>query len=141
MKTFIPKKEDIERKWYLIDAEEKILGRIASKIATILRGKHKPSYTQHLDTGDFVVVINANKVKVTGNKYNDKVYKSYSGYPGGLKERTFKEMMKKSPEKIIFSAVKGMLPKNKLGRKMLKKLKVYSGSEHLHAAQKLEKID
>jgi len=140
MKTCIPRKAQINRKWYLVNVENKVLGRVASRIATILRGKHKPYYSRHIDVGDFVIVVNADKVKVTGKKYDNKIYRSYSGYPGGLKEHTFKDVMAKKPELIIFSAVKGMLPKNKLGRKMLKKLKVYSGVEHPHEAQEPEEI-
>jgi len=140
MKTFIPSKEKIEQKWYLVDVKKQVLGRTASKIAYILMGKHKPCYSRHIDVGDFVVVINADKVKVTGKKADDKMYKSYSGYPGGLKEHNFKYVLNKKPEYIIFSAVKGMLPKNRLGRKMLKKLKVYAGSEHPHQAQNIEEI-
>ncbi|HDN85005.1 50S ribosomal protein L13 [Candidatus Aerophobetes bacterium] len=141
MKTFIPKKDEIVRKWYLIDADGKILGRMATRIARILSGKDKPIYTPHLDTGDFVVVINARKVRVTGEKYTQKIYYHHSGYPGGLKKRTFEELMKKKPEEIILRAVKGMLPKNRLGRKMLKKLKVYPDADHPHQAQNPQPID
>ena len=137
-KTYIPSKEKIEKQWYLIDAQDKILGRLASRIAIILRGKHKPIYTPHLDTGDFVVVINAEGVKVTGNKLEDKKYRTHSGYPGHLKEKDLQELMEAKPEEVIVQAVKGMLPKNKLGRAMIKKLKVYRGPEHPHQAQKLE---
>lgn len=141
MKTFIPKKDEIVRKWYLIDADGKILGRMATRIARILSGKDKPIYTPHLDTGDFVVVINARKVRVTGEKYTQKIYYHHSGYPGGLKKRTFEELMEKKPEEIILRAVKGMLPKNRLGRKMLKKLKVYPDADHPHQAQNPQPID
>ena len=141
MKTFIPKKDEIVRKWYLIDADGKILGRMATRIARILSGKDKPIYTPHLDTGDFVVVINARKVRVTGEKYTQKIYYHHSGYPGGLKKRTFEELMKKKPEEIILRAVKGMLPKNRLGRKMLKKLKVYPDADHPHQAQNPQPIN
>jgi len=141
MKTFIPGKDELKKKWYLIDAEGKILGRLATQIAMILSGKNKPIYTPHLDTGDFVVVINAAKVKVTGRKEEKKIYYYHSGYIGSLKERTLGEMRQRKPEEIIYRAVKGMIPKNKLGRKMLTKLKVYPGEDHLHQAQKPEKIE
>jgi large subunit ribosomal protein L13 len=141
MKTYIPKLAEIRRKWYLVDAEGKILGRLANRVAQILSGKDKPIYTPHLDVGDFVVVINAEKVKVTGGKEEKKVYYRHSGYPGGLKERTYEELLSKRPQDIIRKAVRGMLPKNKLGRQMLKKLKVYAGSKHPHQAQRLEKLD
>lgn len=141
MKTYIPKEAEIEKKWYLVDAEDKILGRLASKIAQILSGKNKPIYTPHLDVGDFVVVINAEKVKVTGGKEEKKIYYHHTGYPGGIKGIVYEDLLKKKPEMIIQEAVKGMLPKSKLGRKMLKKLKVYRGEKHLHQAQKLEKIE
>ena len=141
MKTYIPKKEEIATKWYLVDAKGKILGRMATGIARTLSGKDKPIYTPHLDTGDFVVVINAKSVKVTGRKEEQKMYYRHSGYPGGLKQRTFKELREKKPEEIIMRAVKGMLPKNKLGRGMLKRLKVYPGENHPHQAQKPESID
>ncbi|OYD17612.1 50S ribosomal protein L13 [candidate division WOR-3 bacterium JGI_Cruoil_03_44_89] len=125
----------MEKKWYIIDADGKILGRLATRIATILRGKHKPEFTPNADMGDYVICINASKVKVTGKKETEKVYTRYTGYPGGLKKTTLKEMRKKKPEEIIHHAVKGMLPKGPLGRKMIKKLKVYPGSEHPHKAQ------
>jgi len=141
MKTYIPKESGIQRKWYLVDAEGKILGRLASKIAQILSGKDKPIYTPHLDVGDFVVVINAEKVKVTGGKEEKKIYYSHSGYPGGLRERTYQEQLNKKPQDIIRKAVRGMLPKSKLGRQMFKKLKVYVGSEHPHQAQRPEQLD
>ena len=136
MKTYIPRKEEIKRKWYLIDAEGQILGRLAVKIAKILSGKEKPIYTPHLDVGDFVIVINAEKIKVTGNKEQKKIYYHHSGYPGGLRKKTYEELLKEKPQLIIKEAVKGMLPKNKLGRQMFKKLKVYKGIEHPHQAQK-----
>ncbi len=135
MKTYFPKKEEIKRDWYLIDASGLTLGRLASRIATILRGKTKAIYTPHLDVGDYVVVINAEKVKVTGKKLNNKYYARHSGYPGGLKLTSLKTMLEKKPEDVIRCAVKGMLPKGSLGRKMLKKLKVYRGGEHPHMAQ------
>jgi len=141
MKTYIPKAKEIKKKWYLVDAEGKILGRLASKIAQILTGKTKPIYTPFLDVGDFVIVINAKKVKVTGGKEKKKIYYHYSGYPGGMKEKTYEELLKEKPEKIIREAVRGMIPKNKLGRKMLKKLKVYPGKEHPHEAQQPEIIE
>ncbi len=141
MKTYIPKEAEIVKKWYLVDAEGKILGRLASKIAQILSGKNKPIYTPHLDVGDFVVVINAQKVKVTGGKEEKKIYYHHTGYPGGIKGIVYEDLLKKKPEMIIREAVKGMLPKSKLGRKMFKKLKVYAGEKHPHQAQKLEKME
>ncbi len=141
MKTYVPKKTEIKKNWYLVDAEGKVLGRLASKIAQVLSGKNKPIYTPHLDTGDFVVVINAKKVKVTGNKEKKKIYYHYSGYPGGMKEIVYEKLLQKKPALIIQKAVKGMLPKSKLGRKMFKKLKVYAGTEHRHQAQNPEKIE
>lgn len=141
MKTYVPKKTEIKKNWYLVDAEGKILGRLASKIAQVLSGKNKPIYTPYLDTGDFVVVINAKKVKVTGNKEKKKIYYHYSGYPGGMKEIVYEKLLEKKPTIIIQKAVRGMLPKSKLGRKMLKKLKIYAGTEHRHQAQDPEKIE
>ena len=138
MKTFMPKAADITRKWYVVDAEGLALGRVASQVANILRGKNKPIYTPNVDTGDYVIVINAEKVAVTGKKESDKVYKRHSGYPGGLKETTLGEMRAKKPEEIIYHAVRGMMPKGRLGRQMFKKLKVYAGPEHPHTAQKPE---
>ncbi|WP_296862933.1 50S ribosomal protein L13 [Thermosyntropha sp.] len=138
MKTYMAKPAEIERKWYVIDASGQTLGRLASEVATILRGKHKPIYTPHVDTGDYVIIINAEKVVLTGNKLDEKLYRRHSGYPGGLKEMTYREFLQKKPEKAIEVAVKGMLPHNRLGRKMFKKLKVYRGSEHPHQAQKPE---
>ncbi len=140
-KTYMAKKGEVERKWYLVDAKDKTLGRLASKIAVILMGKHKPQYTPHVDCGDFVVVINADKVKLTGQKWEKKIYYWHSGYLGGLKSRTAKEMLEKKPEYLIYHAVKGMLPKNNLARRMLKKLKVYAGENHPHQAQKPEPIE
>ncbi len=136
MKTYSLKKEEVERSWFLLDATDRILGRVATKIADRIRGKDKPSYTPHTDGGDYVIVVNAEKIKVTGSKFNDKKYYTHSLYPGGLKVKTFKELNKNNPEKIIEEAVKGMLPKNKLGKSMIKKLKVFSGPEHNHDSQK-----
>ena len=141
MKSYMQKKETVERKWYVIDAEGKPLGRVASKAAHILRGKHKATYTPHIDCGDYVIIINASKVLLTGNKLEDKKYYSHSQYPGGLRIRTAKEMIEKYPEEMVEKAVKGMLPKNRLGRAMYKKLFVYAGSEHKHMAQKPSEMD
>lgn len=138
MKSFLAKAHEVERRWRIVDADGAILGRMASKIAEVLMGKTKVIYTPHVDTGDFVIVINADKIRVSGNKAETKEYDHYTGFPGGRKITTFKEMMKRKPEKVIEMAVRRMLPKNKLGRVMLKKLKVYRGSEHKHAAQKPE---
>ncbi|MCI8857967.1 MAG: 50S ribosomal protein L13 [Lachnospiraceae bacterium] len=138
MKTFIASAAAIERKWYVVDAEGKTLGRLASEIAKVLRGKHKPIYTPHMDTGDYVIVINAEKVKVTGKKLDQKIYYHHSGYVGGMKETTLKKMLADKPERVIELAVKGMLPKGPLGRQMYKKLFVYAGPEHKHEAQKPE---
>ena len=135
MKTFSLKNTDVSRDWVVFDASDKILGRFATKIADKLRGKDKPTFTPHVDGGDFVVVINADKVKVTGNKAEQKKYYKHSLYPGGLKEKSYKEVLESTPERIIENAVKGMLPKNKLGKSIIKKLKVYSGSEHPHESQ------
>jgi large subunit ribosomal protein L13 len=140
MKTFFAKKEEVERRWVLVDAEGQILGRLASQIATALRGKNRPYYTPHVDTGDFVIVVNAEKVLLTGNKVEDKVYYRHSGYPGGIKSMTAGEMLEKKPDQVIKQAVKGMLPKNRLGKGMLTKLKVYAGPDHPHQAQQPEKI-
>lgn len=140
MKTYYAKPNEVERAWVLIDATDQVLGRVASKAAHILKGKHKPQYTPHVDTGDFVVIINIDKIKVTGAKATDKEYFRHSGFPGGLKSETFEEAMAKHPERVIEHAVKGMLPKNTLGRAMGKKLKVYVGPEHPHMAQKPQEI-
>ncbi|MEO0444215.1 MAG: 50S ribosomal protein L13 [Pseudomonadota bacterium] len=140
MKTISAKPETVKRDWYLIDAEGKILGRMAAEIATRLRGKHKPEYTPHVDTGDYIVVINAEKVHVSGNKAKDKIYHSHTGYPGGLKSISFEKLIDKAPERTIQSAVKGMLPKGPLGRAMFKKLKVYAGTEHPHVAQQPQEL-
>lgn len=141
MKTYSAKPNDVERKWYLVDADGKNLGRTASKIAQILRGKNKPEYTPSMDVGDFVVVINAEKIQVTGNKENQKTYYRHSGFPGGIKNATLAEMRSRHPERILISAVKGMLPSNKIGDKLLTKLKVCVGSEHKYQAQKPELIE
>lgn len=138
MKSFVAKAHEVERKWYVIDAEGKTLGRLATEAASILRGKKKPIYTPHVDTGDYVIVINAEKVEVTGNKRQDKMYKHHTGFPGGLREISFEKLQAKKPDEIIRHAIKGMMPKGKLGRQMYKKLKVYAGSEHKHGAQKPE---
>ena len=135
MKTYNPKKEEIERKWWLVDADGKVLGRLATEIAVLLRGKNKPSFAAHVDTGDFVVVINAEKVRVTGKKLEEKMYYHHSQYPGGLREQTLKEVLAKKPEEVIEKAVRGMIPKNTLGRAVIKKLKVYKGPAHPHEAQ------
>lgn len=135
MKTYTPKAKDIERGWYLVNAEGKILGRLASEIAKVLRGKHKPIYTPHLDCGDYVIVINADKVGVTGRKLDQKIYYRHSGYPGGLKSISLRNQLQKHPERVLEAAVRGMLPKNRLGRKMMRKLKVYAGDSHPHQAQ------
>ena len=141
MKSFMASPSTVERKWYVVDAEGKTLGRLASEVANVLRGKNKPIYTPHIDTGDYVIVVNAEKVKVTGKKLEQKIYYHHSEYVGGMKEATLKEMMQKKPEFVITHAVKGMLPKGPLGRQMLTKLHVYAGPEHKHEAQKPEVLD
>ncbi|MFA5576673.1 MAG: 50S ribosomal protein L13 [Tissierellaceae bacterium] len=138
MKSFMAKTNEVDRKWYLIDAENKVLGRLASEVSQILSGKNKPIYTPHVDTGDFVIIINADKVKLTGRKLEQKTHFYHTGYPGGDRQIPYKRMMAEKPEKVIELAVKGMLPKSSLGRKMIKKMKVYSGAEHNHEAQKPE---
>ena len=135
MKTVSAKKESISREWYVVDATNKTLGRLSTAIANRLRGKHKPEYTPHVDTGDYIVVVNAEKVRVTGNKKTDKIYHHHTGYPGGIKSITFDKLIDKAPEQVIEKAVKGMMPKNKLSRSMLNKLKIYAGSAHPHSAQ------
>lgn len=140
MKTYFATNQDTEHKWYIVDASDKVLGRMATQIAKYLRGKHKPEYTPHTDTGDYVIVINASQVAVTGNKREDKMYYTHSGYPGGLKETSFEKLQAKDPTRIIKGAVKGMLPKNPLGRDMLRKLKIYAGAEHPHTAQQPQEI-
>ena len=141
MKTTLPKKEELERKWFVVDASDKVLGRMSVKIADILRGRHKPIYTPHMDTGDFVVVVNAEKVAVTGNKEEQKLYMFYSGYVGNEKYRSLADFREKRPDFIIEHAVKGMLPKNRLARQMLKKLKIYAGPDHPHEAQNPETLE
>ena len=138
MKSFVASPSTIERKWYVVDASQYTLGRLSSQVAAVLRGKHKPTYTPNIDTGDYVIVINADKIKVTGKKMDQKIYYSHSDYVGGMKETTLKEMMAKKPERVIELAVKGMLPKGPLGREMFKKLHVYAGPEHEQVAQKPE---
>ena len=140
MKTFTAKPGEVESKWYVVDASGCVLGRLASFVATRLRGKHKPVYTPHVDTGDHIVVINADKIALTGRKWDEKLYYRHSGYVGGLKSITAKKLLEKRPEDLVMHAVRGMLPKNRLGRKMFKKLKVYAGSEHPHVAQEPETL-
>lgn len=135
MRTFIPKPADIDQKWYVVDATDVVLGRLAAQVAPLLRGKHKPNFTPNLDTGDFVIVINADKVTLTGMKYEQKMAYRHSGYPGGLKATSYSELLESNPERAVYKAVAGMMPKNKLGRKQLSKLKIYRGSEHPHTAQ------
>ncbi len=141
MKTYFPKASEIERKWYVVDAENQVVGRLATRIASVLMGKDKPCYTDFLDTGDFVIVVNAEKVRLTGKKWSSKVYYSHSGYPGGLKESRAEELLSRHPERLLQLAVKGMLPKTKLGRGMFKKLKVYAGNQHPHEAQEPEALN
>jgi large subunit ribosomal protein L13 len=140
MKTYMAKAETVERKWYVIDAEGLVLGRLATKVAAVLRGKHKPTYTPNIDCGDFVIVINTDKVVLTGKKLEDKFYRYHTGYIGGLKEVAYKKMMAEKSDLAVYEAVRGMLPKNALGRAMLKKLRVYKGADHNHAAQKPETL-
>ena len=140
MKTYTAKPGEIERRWYVVDAEAKTLGRLATQIADVLRGKNKAAYTPHVDTGDFVVVVNAGKVHVTGQKLDQKIYYRHSGYPGGLRERTLREQLERRPEEVLRKAVKGMLPKNRLASAQLRKLKIYAGPEHPHAAQNPEPL-
>ena len=140
-KTYIPKESEIQRDWYVVDAEDAILGRLSSQIAAILRGKHKPHFTPNMDVGDFVIVINAEKVQVTGGKPSQKIYYRHSRYPGGLRSRTFDEMIERFPERVIQTAVRGMLPKNALGKRMLKKLRVYVGPEHPHCGQQPQTLE
>jgi len=141
MKTFMAKANEVKRNWYVVDAENKPLGRLASEVAKILRGKHKPIYTPHADVGDFVIVLNADKVMLTGKKLDQKIYRHHTGWPGGLKETKARKMLAEKPERVVELAIKGMLPKNSLGRAMYRKLKVYKGSEHDHQAQKPETLE
>jgi large subunit ribosomal protein L13 len=141
MKSYMARPQEVERKWYVVDAEGQTLGRLATEIARILRGKNKPQYTPHVDTGDFVVVVNAEKVVVTGKKAEQKVYRRHSGYPGGLKETSYEQMMERRPTEILRRAVKGMMPKNRLARQQLRKLKIYAGPEHPHAAQNPQRLE
>jgi large subunit ribosomal protein L13 len=140
MKTGFAKKESVERKWYVIDAKDQVLGRLAVEIARRLRGKHKPTYTPHIDTGDYIIVVNADKIRLTGNKLEKKMYYRHTGYPGGLKVISLKKLLQRKPERVLEHAVKGMLPKNRLGRRMYKKMKVYVGPDHPHEAQQPEII-
>ena len=141
MKTVSTRPQDVSRTWFVVDAENKILGRLATEIASRLRGKHKPEYTPHVDTGDYIVVVNAEKVRVTGKKTSDKIYYRHTGYPGGIKDVNFEDLQNSDPERIIEKAVKGMLPRNPLGRQMFKKLKVYAGAEHPHSAQQPQNLE
>ena len=141
MKTFVAKPETVKRDWYVIDAEGKTLGRLATEVARRLRGKHKPEYTPHVDTGDYIVIVNAEKVAVTGNKAQDKMYYSHTGFPGGIKSISFEKLIAKKPEMVIQKAVKGMLPRGPLGRAMFRKLKVYAGAEYNHVAQQPKQLD
>lgn len=140
MKTFTAKNETVQRDWYVVDAAGQTLGRLATEIASRLRGKHKPEYTPHVDTGDYIVVINAEQVRVTGNKTSDKIYYSHTGFPGGIKEISFEKLIAKAPERVLEAAVKGMLPRNPLGRDMYRKLKVYAGTNHPHTAQQPQEL-
>lgn len=140
MKSFIQKPHEVDRKWFVVDAEGQTLGRLATQVATVLRGKHKPTYTPHVDCGDFVVIVNAEKIVLTGKKLDQKKYRWHTGYVGHLRERTARQMIANKPEEVVHLAVKGMLPKNSLGRQMIKKLKVYAGPEHNHSAQKPESL-
>jgi large subunit ribosomal protein L13 len=141
LRTYIPKPNEVERKWYVVDASGQVLGRLATKIATVLRGKNKPQFTPHLDVGDFVVVVNAEKVRVSGKKADIKTYSHYTGYPGGLKQQVFSDLQRRHPERIIEYAVWGMLPHSRLGKQQIKKLKVYRGAAHPHQAQKPENLN
>jgi len=136
VKTYSVKQRDIKREWYLVDASGKVLGRLASRVASILKGKHKPTYSPHLDVGDHVIIINADKIKVTGKKFHQKMYYHHTGYPGGLRSVSFRKIFQEKPERILYHAIWGMLPHNRLGRKMIKKLRIYAGAEHPHQAQK-----
>jgi len=140
-KTYVTKNEDVQRSWYVVDARGQTLGRLATQVAYMLRGKHKPIYSPSVDVGDYVIVVNADKIHVTGRKLDQKIYYRYSGYPGGLKQITLRNLLQKHPTRVIEHAVRGMLPKNRLGRRMLKKLKVYAGPDHPHEAQQPERLD
>ncbi|WP_249316197.1 50S ribosomal protein L13 [Gehongia tenuis] len=141
MKTYMANAQNVTRKWYVVDAEGKVLGRLASQVAAVLRGKNKPEYTPHVDCGDHVIILNADKVVLTGKKLDQKVFRRHSGYPGGLKETVYRQMMEKKADVAVYEAIRGMLPKNSLGRDMIKKLRVYKGSEHDHQAQQPEVLD
>lgn len=141
MKTISAREQDIQRDWYVIDAQGQTLGRLATQVAMLLRGKHKPNYTPHVDCGDYVIIVNAEKVHVTGQKMTQKIYYRHSGYPGGLKQVTLRDQLQKFPDRVVEQAVRGMLPKNRLGRRMFKKLKVYAGSDHPHQAQQPKSIE
>jgi len=141
MKTYVTKEQDITKRWYLVDAQDKVLGRLATNVATRLRGKHKPTFAPHADTGDFIVVVNAEKVRLTGRKWDKKIYYRHTGYIGGLKQISAKKLREKRPEDLVRFAVKGMLPKNSLGRRQLKKLKIYAGPDHPHQAQEPERLE
>ena len=141
MKTYVARPEDIEREWFLVNAEGKTLGRLATEIAKVLRGKHKPIYTPHLDCGDYVIVVNAEKVRVTGRKLDQKMYYRHTGYPGGIRSISLRNQLQKHPDRVLLAAVRGMLPKNRLGRKMLKKLKIYAGDSHPHQAQQPRSLE
>lgn len=141
MKSYMAKPNEVEKKWYIVDAEGKSLGRLSSEVAKILRGKHKPEYTPHVDSGDFVIVLNAEKVVLTGKKLDQNFYTYHTGHPGGLKEISFRRMLQEKPEQLVYHAVKGMLPKTRLGRQMLKKLRVYTGTTHIHEAQQPEALE
>jgi large subunit ribosomal protein L13 len=141
MKTFSAKAETVERDWFVVDADGKTLGRLATEVASRLRGKHKPEFTPHVDTGDYIVIVNAEKITVTGNKAKGKIYYSYTGYPGGIKDITFEKLIEKAPERVLEKAVKGMLPRGPLGREMFRKLKVYVGADHPHTAQQPQTLD
>jgi large subunit ribosomal protein L13 len=141
MKTFSAKAETVERDWFVVDADGKTLGRLATEVASRLRGKHKPEFTPHVDTGDYIVIVNAEKITVTGNKAKGKIYYSYTGYPGGIKDITFEKLIEKAPERVFEKAVKGMLPRGPLGREMFRKLKVYVGADHPHTAQQPQTLD
>lgn len=140
MKTTMAKPLEVERKWYVVDATDQVVGRLATNVAAVLRGKHKPTFTPNVDTGDYVIIVNADKVRLTGNKENKKTYRYHTGFPGGIREIPYAELLEKHPERILEKAIKGMLPHNKLGRQMYKKLKVYAGPEHAHAAQMPEEL-